>query len=191
MQYIDNRILQIDGWMTQQELEWLFNTAYSLPRGSLIVEIGSWKGRSTSALYMGAGSNKAIVAIDTWQGQPDLRQTAHKEATEKNLFRTFLVNMQYLNIHPEPYKRNVLGPQFLISDSVQASECFCDNSIQFVFIDGDHTNADKDIIAWYPKICVGGIIGGHDYNWDSVYNGVNNTIGQIDAQVGSIWIKQK
>lgn len=189
MRYIDNRILSIDGWMSTQELEWLYNAAYSLPRGSLIVEIGSWKGRSTSALYMGAGWNKSVVAIDTWKGSPT--EIAHREAKQRNIFNIFLANMRALNIYPQPYKRNVLGPQFLIMDSVEASEYFDDNSIQLVFIDGDHANAEKDIIAWYPKVSSSGIISGHDYNWDSVYRGVNNQLGKIDALVGSIWIKEK
>lgn len=189
MQYIDNRILQIDGWMSKQELEWLYNSAKSLPKGSLIVEIGSWKGRSTAALYLGAGNNKAVVAIDTWRGTPS--EEAHNEAKERNVFRIFLSNMRALNIHPQPYRKYALGEQFLIMHSGRASEYFDNNSIQFLFIDGDHSNVDKDIIAWFPKVCDRGVISGHDYNWDSVYSGVNNTIGKINAQVGSIWIKQK
>lgn len=189
MEQINSAILSIDGWMSIQELEWLYNSARSTPNGSLIVEIGSWKGRSTAALYLGAEINKAVVAIDTWQGTPS--EEAHREAKERNLFSVFLSNMRQLNLYPQPYKRYALGEQFLIMHSLKACDLFDDNSIKFLFIDGDHSNVDKDIIAWFPKVCDYGVISGHDYNWDSVYNGVNHTIGKIDAQVGSIWIKQK
>ena len=145
MEQINSAILSIDGWMSTQELEWLYNTAKSLPKGSLIVEIGSWKGRSTSALYLGAGINKAVVAIDTWQGTPS--EEAHREAKERNVFRVFLSNMRQLNLYPQPYRKYALGEQFLIMRSIRACDLFDDNSIKFLFIDGDHLNVDKDIIA--------------------------------------------
>lgn len=41
-----------------------------------------------------------------------------------------------------------------------------DASLDFVFIDGDHSYAGvkKDIKLWLPKVKKGGWIGGHDYN---------------------------
>lgn len=54
----------------------------------------------------------------------------------------------------------------LIRDfSVNAAEQFENESIDFVYIDGDHNyeSVSADIEAWYPKIKSGGIISGHDY----------------------------
>ncbi len=49
--------------------------------------------------------------------------------------------------------------------SVPASKEFADESLDFVYVDGDH-RADyvfEDILHWTPKVKKGGIISGHDY----------------------------
>lgn len=49
--------------------------------------------------------------------------------------------------------------------SGQAVEDFDDNSLDFIFIDGNHgyQHVVNDISNWSPKIKSGGIISGHDY----------------------------
>ena len=46
-----------------------------------------------------------------------------------------------------------------------ASSYLPDKTLDFVFIDGDHTfnNVMLDILLWTPKVRKGGIISGHDY----------------------------
>lgn len=54
----------------------------------------------------------------------------------------------------------------LIHDtSDNAVELFADNSIDYVFIDGDHSyeQCGRDIINYFPKVKQGGILAGHDY----------------------------
>lgn len=48
--------------------------------------------------------------------------------------------------------------------SVAASEEFDDESLDFVYLDGDHTAeaVRADLIAWWPKIKPGGVLAGHD-----------------------------
>lgn len=52
--------------------------------------------------------------------------------------------------------------------SMQVAETFQDNSIDFVFIDGNHEYeyVKEDIREWTKKVKVGGIIAGHDYKED-------------------------
>lgn len=49
--------------------------------------------------------------------------------------------------------------------SVDGAKLFEDNSFDFVYIDAWHSYdcVKEDIEAWYPKVRVGGLIGGHDY----------------------------
>lgn len=49
--------------------------------------------------------------------------------------------------------------------SMQAIEHFADNSIDFVYIDGNHDakHVTEDIAEWSKKVKIGGIISGHDY----------------------------
>lgn len=49
--------------------------------------------------------------------------------------------------------------------SVDAAEDVPDESLDFAFIDADHSyeGCSKDIAAWWPKIRPGGVLTGHDY----------------------------
>jgi len=49
--------------------------------------------------------------------------------------------------------------------SIEAAKDIPDESLDFVFIDADHSYAGckSDILAWYPKVKKGGLFGGHDY----------------------------
>jgi len=50
--------------------------------------------------------------------------------------------------------------------SWEVAEQFPNDSFDFVFIDASHrySNVVRDIRAWLPKVKVGGILAGHDYN---------------------------
>ena len=54
---------------------------------------------------------------------------------------------------------------FLITDSVSASKLVVDGSLDFVFVDADHSYGGVigDLDAWIGKVRSGGIVGGHDY----------------------------
>jgi len=53
---------------------------------------------------------------------------------------------------------------FLKMSSLEAANKFNDNSLDFLYIDGDHSLAMLlDLYAWIPKIRIGGICSGHDY----------------------------
>lgn len=59
-------------------------------------------------------------------------------------------------------KHNV---EIIRKTSVEAAKDFKDESIDYVYIDADHSyqSVYNDICAWYPKVKQGGIISGHDY----------------------------
>jgi len=182
------KILEIDGWMHPIELEWLYNTAQRIPKGSLIVEVGAWKGRSSAALYEGAGKEKTVISIDTWQGQDDLPD--HKEALEKDIFKIFLFNMRNLGFDPQPYRPGQLGPQYLIMDAIEASTLFRDQSVDWLFDDGDHRMCGTDIDVWYPKMKPDGLYSGHDYFcfYETIQQEIHKRF-YIHQIVYSIWVR--
>lgn len=53
--------------------------------------------------------------------------------------------------------------------SMNTVQVFDDNSIDFVFIDGDHEfdGVYEDIVEWTKKVKPGGIVVGHDYKEDA------------------------
>ena len=61
-----------------------------------------------------------------------------------------------------------LGPtlgRLIQGDSADMAAHFADGSLDYVFIDADHSYAavSRDIDAWRPKVKPGGILAGHDF----------------------------
>jgi hypothetical protein len=50
-------------------------------------------------------------------------------------------------------------------ESADAAQQIFDESVDLVFLDGDHSfeGVTRDLEAWYKKVKEGGYIGGHDY----------------------------
>ncbi len=120
-----------------------------------IVEIGSWKGYSTSILAKRAvGYSGKVFAVDHWRGGEGTWQ--YNSAKTQDVYARFRHNMIALGfwdtVHP------------LVMDSETASQIFADGILDMVFIDGDHRYkaVKKDILSWLPKLKDGGILCGHD-----------------------------
>ncbi len=67
-----------------------------------------------------------------------------------------------------------------------------DGSLDFVFIDADHSYeaVKQDIAHWLPKVKAGGWIGGHDYHprrWPGVVAAVREAFPAVDFYPGTIW----
>lgn len=69
--------------------------------------------------------------------------------------------------------------------SVKASSFFADESIDCIFIDGDHRRPFvlQDLKAWFPKVREGGLIIGDDYWMESVASAVDEFFSSIHKKV--------
>ena len=147
----------IDGWMRDCEMLWLYETAREMES---IVEVGSWKGRSTHALL--SGCTGRVVAVDTFLGSPSEMAGAHGEARAGGILAAFTANVgHFANL------------QICPMSSVQAAGSFPDASVDMVFVDGEHTcdAVTADITAWLPK-CKR-LLCGHDWPLVSVQQALN------------------
>lgn len=72
--------------------------------------------------------------------------------------------------------------------SVEAATAFADGTLDFIFIDADHSyeGCKADIEAWAPKVKKGGLIAGHDYkNAEFPCFGVDRAVDEYCARNGS------
>jgi predicted O-methyltransferase YrrM len=78
---------------------------------------------------------------------------------------------------------------FIRKTSMEAVKDFEDESLDFVFIDGNHTfeYVIEDIAQWSKKVRKGGIVSGHDY-WNSVDRGAEPKLCQVKDAVDA-WTK--
>ena len=159
---------------------------------SHFVEIGCWKGRSSSFLgveIVNSGKKIKFDCVDTWNGSIENRNV-NMVGYEPMIFsnKDWLYNEFKKNTEP-------LGINSIRKPSISASELYDDNSLDFIFIDASHQYEDvkNDIISWYPKLKRGGIIAGHDYSWcDDVKKAVNEFFvdKHIEESEGC-WIYEK
>lgn len=133
-------------------------------RPSRFVEIGSFQGCSTSWLgveIVNSGKPVTLYAVDSFVGLSGMPQG-------ETLLGLFQTNTQPI--------RDALGDQFRVLPlpSLEAVECFDDDSVDVVFVDGDHEYeaVKADILHWWPKLKVGGFMAGDDFNMKPVADAV-------------------
>lgn len=80
------------------------------------------------------------------------------------------------------YKHKI---RWIKKKSVDAVKFIADNSLDFVYIDGNHTykSVAKDILSYYPKIKKGGLLSGHDYDYGSIKRAVNEFINNQNLKL--------
>jgi predicted O-methyltransferase YrrM len=164
----------IDGWIGDDEMEYL---AQSAAKSKVIAEIGSWKGRSTSA--MADNTTGKIYAVDTWAGSPEHTEILRDKDSDW-LFNEFKKNMAGLNVEP------------IRMTSLDAAKYFAEQEIKFdlIFIDANHDFAavNADILAWRPLLNENGILCGHDFvsGWFGVIQAVQKNISSFRV-ISTLW----
>ena len=75
--------------------------------------------------------------------------------------------------------------------SVHAAKQFEDKSLDFVFIDAQHTydSLTKDIIAWSPKIKEDGMLLGHDIHFPGVLKAVKELVPDYKELENKVWCR--
>jgi len=178
---IKHNYQDIEGWfnMEQQYLELLEAT----PEGGIFVELGAYKGKSTSFIVtemINRSRNIKFFTVDTFlgdSGSTDEREIhAYKQVNITALYREFIEN----TANVQPYFKTIVGY------SSEAAVKFQDNSVQNLFIDAGHSyNAVlEDLKAWYPKMKNGSTMAGHDYHsWEGVKKAVLEFFGKEPDKV--------
>ena len=152
----------IEGWLSQAEGIVLYSYAYANKLGD-IVEIGSYKGKSTCWLAAGihdSGSKHKVYAIDPFTGSKEHKDKVGKVLNTGGLFNGNTFEDFKNNIERFSLKNYVLPG---IMTSKEAVEDW-DGPIGVLFIDGSHEYEDVrfDFLSWSKFVPDGGIIILHD-----------------------------
>jgi hypothetical protein len=179
----------IQGWMSRGELEWL---AARSQEHQTIVEVGSWKGRSTKALAVGA--RWVVFAVDHWKG---CEYEANDETTleAKRVGPDILCDEFHKNLFGEIRVGKVVPIRAESADALNHVRGYIGGGyVDMVFLDVTHLyeTVKRDIDLWYPAVRSGGLFCGHDYSdiWPGVMKAVNERFGK-PKQCGSIWYVTK
>ena len=104
------------------------------------------------------------------------------------------VGMERYNSYLKEFVKNNNRATFYLEKSEEAQEKILDNSLDFVFIDAEHTYDAvlQDIKLWSPKVKNGGYIIGHDITYETVYQAVHKIFGRkFDTDIDRIWYAKK
>lgn len=116
------------------------------------VEIGVEKGKFADSLLRKIPDLK-LYGVDCWETSKEYRKTF--------IDRTVQYEKEAREVLAKHGDRSVLIKKY----SLDAVKDFEDESLDFIFIDGNHDfqNVTNDIVEWSKKVKKGGIISGHDY----------------------------
>lgn len=165
-------LFPLDGHITHRQCAVLFYFAYTLPGDERIVEIGSFKGKSTACMATALklkNIDDKIVAIDPHINTGDnLIVPAYKEKTS---FDAFVKNISNLGLTDkvQPIKKTS-------EDAAVGWE----QPIKLLFIDGSHKYEDVllDLQLWEPWLKIGGIIIMHDTKPKKYNEGVRRAMNE-------------
>ena len=122
---------------------------------NLGAEIGVEKGIYSEILCK-ANPNLLLYCVDPWSSgvyEPGISGVDQEQEKYDERYRETIKRLN-------PYR-----VQIMRDESLGAARHIPDNSLDFVYIDGNHDlpHVIADLDAWKQKVKVGGIISGHDY----------------------------
>lgn len=163
----------VTGWGGRHPI---FDDMIQRLRPRVIIEVGTWKGES--ALHMAKacrdnGIAASIICVDTWLGSAEHWLTWPHELRLKNggptLYHQFLANVLFRDA------QSMIVP--FQTTSGTAAEVLTAKGIKadLIYIDADHreTAVFNDMQSYYPLLLPGGVLFGHDYQFESVRNAIN------------------
>jgi predicted O-methyltransferase YrrM len=162
----------IEGWLTDEQAEVLFDAARTIRPGARVVEIGSHYGRSTVVLALGAPERVEIVAID-----PFLRpeRAPGDERSDEEVGQDDLARFES-NLEAAGVRDRVRHLRLLSHEAAEVET----GPVDLLFVDGDHsfTGARFDIAVWGDRLRPGGLLLVHD---------AFSSVGVTLAQIVTLW----
>lgn len=146
-------------------------------------EIGVFTGALSSKLL--ERNDLTLYMVDSWT-----TSSADSEYAKSGDFHAAL-NQDQQNRYFESARKVVKfagdKAKIIRKSSVEAAAEIPDGSLDFVFIDADHSyeGCKTDISAWFPKLKPGGLLSGHDYNnVDYPCFGVDKAVDEFSERMG-------
>jgi predicted O-methyltransferase YrrM len=157
----------LDGLISAEVGELLHNQAGVVPASNAIVELGSYKGKSTAYLARGAkiGYGAPVFAVDAWSKEVSAWRNRVLERLPSATYREFLDQLTRAGV------KDQVTP--LRSMTTLAAEMWADmeggQSVGLLYIDGDHhfEAVMADFRAWRAHLADNALIVFDDYDTDT------------------------
>ena len=142
----------IEGWFCFEEK---YDQILKLYDSGVFVEIGPWQGKGTSYMVQRIkeeNKNIQFYVIDTFKGTDGLPVGKIAKELGGDVYHIFEKNMKKCNLFDDI---NILK-----ESSLESYKKFKDESIDLVYIDGDHRyeGTKSDLNNFFPKVKKGGFM---------------------------------
>ncbi len=171
----------------------IYDIACRLPNSGLLVEIGSFVGRSATCwaqIFRQLGKKYRIYCLDTYHNS--IEEIYKRNRNFENYFRDnpkvmTMNNFEFIQYAVRDYPEIICVEFDLFKMSPKDLGI---NQVDCVFDDSLHSkqSIEKCFDDWYPIINLGGVYCGHDY--DSNFPTVVNTVNRI-AQTNDLTVHNK
>ena len=189
----------IEGWLTDAEASGLRDCVREFVNPPVIVELGSYFGRSTVVLAQelierfgrpfGKADLPKLYAVDRWIRTPEV-------CPGYNLGGSKCVpGVDYMAPVVENMKE--MGLLFFVQPiralTTEVSRMFEDMSVDMIFHDASHDEASVrlDLDAWVNKLCLGGVWAHHDHHQSG--GRVIDGCDQLERKIvrDSLWVGRR
>lgn len=148
----EREISRIEGLLCAGQDRWLFETARDLPDNATIVEIGGYKGKSTTCFaFTCAGTGKHVYTIDTFNGN----NSDFTGSGRRDFYDTWEQNLERNGL--KQYVTPLIGTSQEVARKWKGP-------IDLLYIDGSHVYDDvlADFNNFYPYVRRGALVAMHD-----------------------------
>lgn len=144
-------------------------------------ELGLWEGRTIEHLLV-ACPKLSMVGVDLWEPQPDNPGPEGYEGWDHG---------KHEKLARSRCARFGNRARIIKGRTVEVARDIPDASLDFVFIDADHSEAGcrADILAWLPKLKPEGWITGHDINWPGVRAACDDLLPGYEIGPNVVWFR--
>ena len=157
----------VEGYLDPEEGRSLFRLALETPPDGVIVELGSYKGKSAICL---AQAGRRLYCVDSFEGEPenpyadpDHRAGCYREALEANLKR-YVPTARVTTIQ---------------NNTAACGFTYAGDPVNLLFVDAAHDEASvrADVEAWLPHIAPDGVLAFHDSDFEGVAAVIDDLLG--------------
>ncbi len=168
-----NYYQKIQGWFDWSDLDNEMVNKYK--NGGHFVEIGCYKGRSSiylAELIIEKMANIQVDYIDPWDKMTSYL-TEYKDISRCDVYNEFINHLNNVSHGDRRFKVIKNFSQLEVDN-------YPDNSLDYVFIDGDHSPEGliKDVELFLPKMKKDSIMAGHDVNGEDVKKGLETLVSR-------------